>query len=56
MQKLERIEAFLINLKEFQVENDTDVKKIFQKREGINAPEEKHCPIAEILIAMYGVC
>ena len=54
---MEKIEAFLINLKEFQVENGTDVKNILHnKREATNTLEGKYCPIAEILVAMYGVC
>ena len=54
---MEKIETFLINLKEFQVENGTDVKNILHnKREAINTLEGKYCPIAEILVAMYGVC
>lgn len=52
-----KIKEFLVNLKEFQVENETDVKKMFNKRaEEKTNPFDKSCPIAEILTTVYGVC
>ena len=45
-----------MNLKAFQVENETDVKRMLHKRaEEKTNPFEKYCPIAEILTTVNGV-
>ena len=54
-QKLEKIEEFLKNLKEFQVENDTDIKKLFHEKREAETDLEKGCPVAEILTTVYRV-